>query len=158
MSQMQVYVEEISFNHATENLYVLSKKENTMKTVCFSLLILFIFTSCDKPIESDVQFTDLSIVQTTTPKTGTVHQNIVSAIKVSGPDLCYHFAYFTMTTQQFLVDVHAIGTYPTKPGACAQAIYYKDTTLAITVNIAGNYVVRFYNSSQMFKADTVQVN
>jgi hypothetical protein len=129
-----------------------------MKTAYFLWLNLFIFISCDKPIESDVQFTDLSIVQTTTPKTGTVYQNIVSTVKVSGPDLCYHFAYFTVNTQQFLVDVHAIGTYPTKPGACAQAIYYKDTTLAIPVNTAGNYVVRFYNGTQIFKSDTVQVN
>jgi len=129
-----------------------------MKTAYFLWLNLFIFISCDKPIESDVQFTDLSIVQTTTPKTGTVHQNIVSTVKVSGPDLCYHFAYFTVNTQQFLVDVHAIGTYPTNSGACAQAIYYKDTILAIPVNTAGNYVVRFYNGTQIFKSDTVQVN
>lgn len=129
-----------------------------MKTAYFSLLVSFIITSCDKPIESDVQFTDLSIVQTTTPKTGMVHQNIVSTIKVSGPDLCYHLAYFTVNQQQFLVDIHAIGTYPTKPGACAQAIYYRDTTLAIPVNTAGNYLIRFYNGTQMFKSDTVQVN
>ena len=155
---MQVYAEEISFNHATENLYVLSKKKNTVKTAYLLLTIIFIISSCDKPIQSDVQFTDLSIVETNTPKTGIIHQNIVSTIKVSGPDLCYHFAYFTVNQQQFLVDIHAIGTYPAKPGACPQAIYYKDTALAIPANTPGNYVIRFYNGTQMFKSDTVQVN
>jgi GH25 family lysozyme M1 (1,4-beta-N-acetylmuramidase) len=75
-----------------------------------------------------------------------------------GPDLCYHFAYFTLNRQQFLVDIHAIGTYPTKPTACPLAIYYKDTTLSIQANAVGKYVLRFYNGTQLFKADTVQVN
>jgi hypothetical protein len=73
-------------------------------------------------------------------------------------DLCYHFAYFTVNKQQFLVDIHAIGTYPTKPTVCLQAFYYKDTTISIPTNVAGNYVLRFYNGDVLFKSDTVQVN
>jgi hypothetical protein len=129
-----------------------------MKTASLLLLTVLFVTSCDKPVFSDKQFTDLSIVQTTTPKTGTVNQNIVSNVKVSGPDLCYNFAYFTVNKQQFLVDVHTIGTYPTKPGACLQAVYFKDTTLSIPVTEAGQYVLCFYNGTQLFKSDTVQVN
>jgi hypothetical protein len=129
-----------------------------MKTIYVLLLTAFLMIACDKPIESDIGFTDLDIVQTTTPATGPVNQNIVSAIKVSGPDLCYHFAYFTVNKQQFLVDIHAIGTYPTTPGACPQAIYYKDTTLTLPLTTAGKYILRFYNGTQLFKSDTVQVN
>ena len=129
-----------------------------MKFIYFFVLTLFLFIACDKPVKSHVQFTDLTIVQTTTPKTGSVNQNIVTTVKVSGPDLCYRFAYFTVNQQQFLVDIRAIGTYPTKPGACPLAIYYKDTTLSIPVAVAGNYVLRFYNNAQLFKSDTVQVN
>jgi len=133
-------------------------KKTTMKTIYFLSMIILIVIACDKPVLSDTEFRDLSIVQTTTPKTGTVNQNIVTAIKVSGPDLCYRFAYFTVNQQQFLVDIHAKGTYPTEPGACAQAIYYKDTTLSIPVNTAGSFILRFYNSAQLFKSDTVVVN
>jgi len=129
-----------------------------MKTPGFLLLTVLLLTACDKPILSDTQLTDLNIVQTTTPKTGTANQNIVSMIKVSGPDLCYSFAYFTVNKQQFLVDVHAIGTYPTKAGACPQAVYYKDTTLSLPLSSPGQYVLRFYNGTQLFKSDTVLVN
>jgi len=129
-----------------------------VKTVYFLLLILFNLLACDKPIESDIRFTELSIVQTNTPPTGTINQNIVSTIRVSGPDLCYRFAYFTVNQQQLLVDIHAIGTYPTKPTGCAQAIYNKDTTLSVPARTAGKYVLRFYNGNQLFKSDTVLVN
>ena len=115
-------------------------------------------TACDKPIISDISFKDLDIAQTNTPKTGIANQNIISHIKVSGPDLCYNFAYFTVNKQQFLVDIHAIGTYPTKPVGCATALYYKDTTLSVPVGSPGTYVLRFYNGSQLFKSDTVRVN
>jgi len=158
MSQMQVYAEEISFNHATQNLFILSKKENTVKTVNFLMLIVFTLVACDKPIESNIGFTELNIIQTNTPATGTINQNIVSTIRVSGPDLCYRFAYFTVNQQQLLVDIHAIGTHPTEPMGCAQAIYNKDTTLSIPATTAGKYVLRFYNGSQLFKSDTLQVN
>ena len=100
----------------------------------------------------------MEIVHTTTPKTSAVNQDIVSSIRVSGPDLCYRFAYFTVSRQQSFIDLHAVGTYPTKPGGCATAIYYKDTTLSVPVTTAGSYVLRFYNGSQLFKSDTVQVN
>jgi hypothetical protein len=129
-----------------------------MKTAYFLLVILFFINACDKPVESDSQFTELAIAQTTTSKTTTLAQGITSSIKVSGPDLCYRFAYFTVNQQQLFVDVHAFGTYPVKPTACAQAIYYKDTTLSIPTNTAGQYILRFYNNNQLFKADTVQVN
>jgi hypothetical protein len=137
---------------------MLSTKKKTMKTVCLLLVTSFFIIACDKPIESDTQFTELSFVQTNTPANVALNQNITSSVKIMGPDLCYHFAYFTVNPQQFSVDIHAIGTYPTKPAACPQAIYYKDTTLSIQTNMVGKYVLRFYNGVQLFKSDTVQVN
>jgi len=128
-----------------------------MKLICF-LLMMVLITACDKPIISDTEFRDLSFVQTTTPSNVALNQSIVSQVKVSGSDLCYHFAYFTVSQQQFLVDIHAKGTYPTKPGACPQAIYYKDTTISVPANTVGKYVLRFYNGDVLFKSDTVQVN
>jgi hypothetical protein len=129
-----------------------------MKTLCLLLLSAALLVSCDKPVESDIQFVDLSFVQTTTPKTTTLNAGITSAVKVMGTDLCYNFGYFTVNKQQFVVDVHAIGTYPTHPGACPQALYYKDTTLTIQTTSPGQHILRFYNGSQLFKSDTVQVN
>lgn len=129
-----------------------------MKTVCLLLLTSFFIIACDKPIESDTQFTELSFTQTNTPVAATLGQNILSSVRVSGSDLCYRFAYFTVNQQQFLVDIHAIGTYPAKPTYCPQALYHKDTTLSIQTNAVGKYVLRFYNGDQLFKSDTVQVN
>lgn len=129
-----------------------------MKTYKLFVLIAALLSACDKPIESDTQFTELSFVQTNTPANALVNQNIVSSVRVAGADLCYRFAYFTVNPQQSFVDIHAIGSYPTKAYACAQAIYYKDTTLSIRATATGKYVLRFYNGSQLFKSDTVQVN
>jgi hypothetical protein len=148
----------ILFVTATEAAFLLSTQKTVMKTLYFLLVILFFINACDKPVEPDSQFTELTITQTTTPKTSTQGHGITSAIKVSGPDLCYRFAYFTVNQQQLYVDVHAFGTYPIKAAACAQAIYYKDTTLSIPTNTSGQYILRFYNNNQLFKADTVQVN
>jgi hypothetical protein len=145
-------------SNATATQFRLSIKEKELKTIYSVLLLAFLSTACDKPVESDTRFTDLSIVQTTTPKTGAVNNNIVSTIRVSGPDLCYRFAYFTVNKQQYFVDVHAMGTYPTKPGGCATALYFKDTTLSVPVSVAGSYILRFYNGTQLFRSDTVQVN
>jgi len=132
--------------------------KTTMKTISFFVLLTALLFACDKPVESDIQFTELSFAQTNTPANVTVNQNIVSSVKVTGPDLCYRFAYFTVNPQQFAIDIHAIGSYPTKPLGCAQALYYKDTTLSVKVNTTGKYVLRFYNGSQLFKSDTVNVN
>lgn len=129
-----------------------------MKTVYSLLFLTILGTACDKPIESEHQIVDLNIVQTTTPKTATQNGGIVSNIKVMGTDLCYNFAYFTVDKQQFIANIHAIGTYPNRPTACPQALYYKDTTLTLPTTTSGQYVLRFYNASQLFKSDTVQVN
>jgi hypothetical protein len=136
----------------------LSTKEKEVKAHYYLLLTALLIVACDKPILSDTMFKEMEIVRTTTPKTGAVNQDIVSSIRVSGPDLCYRFAYFTVNRQQSFIDVHSVGTYPTNPGGCATAIYYKDTTLSVPITTAGSYVLRFYNGSQLFKSDTVQVN
>ena len=135
-----------------------SMKKTTMKTLLFLLLTTVSVIACDKPVESDVRLVDISIAQTTTPKTTTQSVGITCAVTVMGPDLCYNFAYFTVNKQQTVVDIHAVGTYPTRPGACPQAIYYKDTTLSVPTTAPGQYVLRFYNGSQLFKSDTVLVN
>jgi hypothetical protein len=132
--------------------------DKTVKTFLFVLAAVMVFSSCDKPIESDYQIVDLKIVQTTTPATAALNQNIISSVKVMGSDLCYHFSYFTVNHQQFLIDVHAKGTYPAKPTACPLALYYADTTLSIPTTTTGQYILRFYNGIQLFKSDTVQVN
>jgi len=129
-----------------------------MKSVYYLLLIVLVVTACDKPIISDIMFVELDIVQTNTPKTGQVNHDIVSQVRVSGSDLCYKFAYFTVNKQQFTVDIKAKGTYPTKPVGCATALYFKDTTLSVPVTTAGTYILRFFNGSQLSKSDTVQVN
>lgn len=129
-----------------------------MRGLSFIVLIAALLFACDKPVESDFSFIELSFVQTNTPSNVAANQNIVSSVRVSGPDLCYRLEYFTVNVQQYLVDIHAIGSYPAKSGGCAQAIYYKDTTLSVPANVAGKYVLRFYNGNQLFKSDTVNVN
>lgn len=122
------------------------------------VVLCILLSACDKPIETDQHLADLRFVQTNTPRTAAANENVVSSVRVAGPDLCYRFSQFIVNQQQSIIDIRAKGTYPARPVACATAIYYKDTTVTVTTGHPGTYILRFYNESQLFKSDTVEVN
>jgi hypothetical protein len=134
-----------------------------MRQIFFFFIIFIALSSCSKTTyEPDTVIVDLSIVSTNTPSTQVQGQHIVSNIKCSAPDLCYRFLNFEIKeTANKIFEISAKGTYPNaKKGdvICAQAIYYKDTTVSILTPVKGQYILKFYNNKAIFKSDTVQVN
>ena len=134
------------------------------KTILASFSIIFLISACIKsePALPDTVLTDLTITQTTTPASVSANQNIVSDVKMSGPNQCYRFAQFDVYQQSpLLYDVRAKASIPNPDKGnvnCAPPVYKKDTVLSIPTHLTDKCVLRFYNGSQLFKADTVQVN
>ncbi len=124
------------------------------------LLFLGIIVSCDKPkAEAETTEVDLTIISANTVATATQGQDIVSAIKCIGSDLCYQFSHFEINqTKEREFDIRTKGTYPIMPIACPLAIYYKDTTLRIPAETKGMYILRYYNQTVLFESDTIPVN
>lgn len=127
-----------------------------------SVYFLLFLAACEKTNTTpDPVLADLIFVKTTTgiiqPQQGT----IVSQAKAYGPDLCYKFSKFDIketAAREFEIRAKATNAGD-KPGtACAQAIYYVDTTCKINAAVKGKYLLHFYNKDQLFKTDTVQVN
>ncbi len=129
-------------------------------------IVIFIFYAsfaCNKTANApDRILVDLSFINTSTPKTQLNGQDIISAIRCSGENLCYNFSNFEIkkiTAREF--EIHAKGTFPNNAKGdvvCLDAIYYKDTTVRINTTTTGKYLLHFYNHNYLFKTDTVEVN
>ena len=123
------------------------------------LFALVIFFGCTKPFKAKESHVNLNIIETQTPQTQNVGEDIVSQVKCSAENLCYQFTNFQVDeTSAREYEIHAIGTYPNHPTACMQAIYYKDTTVKINAAVKGQYLLHFLNNNVLFKTDTVEVN
>lgn len=123
-----------------------------------SLLSFFVFLGCNKE-EGNKELNEvrLSFTRIQTPGAVPFPQNIISAVGVSGSDLCYRFTHFEIKHPIANVyEIHAKGTYPARPTICLQAIYNKDTIVKIQPTAPGQYILRFYNQA-LYKTDTVQV-
>ena len=134
-----------------------------MYKILFFLFIICFSCSCKKTNNiPDTIITDLAIVNTTTPATQTLGNDITSTVKCSGSDLCYRFLNFEIKQiANTKFEVRAKGTCPNAAKGdviCLQAIYYKDTIFKITPSLKGQYIIQFYNQTSLFKTDTVQVN
>jgi len=134
------------------------------KAIISFVVISFLISACIKsePALPDTVLADLTITQTTTPANASANQNIVSDVKMTGPNQCYKFSQFEVTQQNpLLFDVRAKASIPNPDKgsvSCLPPIYTKDTLLSIPTHLTGKYVLRFYNGTQLFKSDTVQVN
>ncbi len=130
----------------------------------FSLLIvLAAFTGCSKENrEPDFNLVDLSVVSTNLPAQVPKDQEIAINGTWSGSDLCYHFSHFEIKeAAPRTFDIRAKATYPNgkkRDVICLQAVYYFDTTIKINPSTTGQYLLRYYNGTQVTKTDTVQVN
>jgi hypothetical protein len=134
-----------------------------MRQIIIFLIIFFFFSSCKKRhVEPDKVTVDLTIIKTNTPITQTQGQDIISNIKCTGSDLCFHFSNFEINeTKPREFSIKAKATYPNcsiGDCVCLQAIYNVDTTVNIKTITNGQYILRFYNNNLLFKTDTVQVN
>lgn len=128
------------------------------------LLTLGIFTiallACLKPGSNrGTSVVDMIFTQTSTPTMVNTGQDIVSAVKCYGSDLCYKFLRFEVfETTPKIFEIRAKATYPNGKVFCAQALYEVDSVIRIKTNSPGQYQLRFYNRQELFKTDTVQAN
>ena len=129
--------------------------------------IFFFFTltsvSCAKKKDIVQSFSgNLEITSTNSPLTGTVGQNIISSVtcqlpSISGSVKFQGFDIKEVTSRQFHITAKAFfkdwNTQISMP-----VIWTLDTTSSIRTTSSGIYILNFYNSTQLFKSDTVQVN
>jgi hypothetical protein len=129
-----------------------------MKHILFTLLVVIVFGCNKNHDDSELREVSLAFTRIQTPAVVAFPQKIISAVKVSGHDLCYRFTHFEIKHPMANVyEIYAKGTYPARPTVCLQAIYTKDTTVQIQPTAPGQYILRFYNQ-ELYKTDTVQVN
>ena len=127
------------------------------------LLFTLTFYSCTKKEDIVKTFNgNLPIVSTSTPTTALVGQNIISNVRcelssISGTVIFQGFDIKETTTRQFNLTAKALykdwNTQITMP-----VIWTLDTTTNINATTSGRYILNFYNSTQLVKSDTVQVN
>lgn len=135
-----------------------------MKKFLFQISIFALtITSCKKNEDIVKNFTgNLPIVLTNSPTTATVGQNIISNVRceltsLSGSVYFQNFDIREISTKE--IDITANALYKDWNTQLAMPVMWTlDTTASIKTTIAGKYVLNFYNSSLLFKSDTVQVN
>lgn len=133
-----------------------------MKWICVVVLMISL-GACTKTakVNQGEILVDLDIKTTTAPASVNLGQPIVARVLSSGLNLCYKFSHFEITKiseRQF--NIRSKGTFPDAQKGdvvCAEAIYYKDTTLSIPADVKGQYLLHFYNKNQLFKTDAVVV-
>jgi hypothetical protein len=133
------------------------------RSIITSFCFIFFLLSCKKiTTEPDTIVVDLSIIAASSPASQIQGQDITSNVRCSGNNLCYKFLKFEtkeITARNF--EIRAKATYPNAQKGdivCADAIYNIDTTLKINASVKGQYLLKFYNGSNLFKVDTAQVN
>ena len=126
------------------------------------LVITAISCSKESVFLPDTVLTDLEITQTNTPTAVPRLQSIVSTVHMRAPNLCYRFSHFQVAQiNPVLYQINAKATIPNPDknnAVCLPTVYQKDTTLSIPTTVAGKYVLRFFNGTQLFRVDTVVVN
>ncbi len=141
--------------------FIKSTCQHSMKKILFAILALTVL-SCEKQnseLKNEFE-SDLSFQSVTAVTEGDANGKIEAAATLVGPNLCYTFTHFEVsTTRPNQFDIYAKGNVPTQSQICAQAIYQKDTTLSIAKPARGTYVLNFWNpGNKLFKSETVIVN
>lgn len=128
-----------------------------MKNIFFTILALATFSCTKEKAEAkgDLLFHSITLV-----KEATVNGEIKAEATIVGPNLCYAFTHFEVSSKnQNQYDIYVKGRVPQPGQICAQALYTKDTTVTISKPTPGTYILNFWNpNNQLFKSETVIVN
>lgn len=101
---------------------------------------------------------DLIIYQTHTTGTIQLGQPITSSVRYYYGS-CDGIKRLDITnSNNNTIAIKVKGNKPPAGTACADEVFSKDTTLSIPATSKGQYILKFYNRDELFKADTVQVN
>jgi hypothetical protein len=136
-----------------------------MKNWVFLLIVSLFFAACLKNTASPEPariFDYLSFAYIKGPATATVRDTITFQIKVTGSKSCYKLeGYEGQATGDKQYDLRAVGSYPNpKLGdtlSCNNGPYIKDTTIRFSPRAEGKQIFRFYNNTNLVRADTVVV-
>lgn len=129
----------------------------------YFVIVMLSLAACTKAakVNQGAIIADLDIKTTATPASVSQGQTIVSRVLSSGLNLCYKFSHFEISkTGERQFTIRSKATFPDAQKSdvvCAEAIYYKDTTLSIQTDVKGQYLLHFYNKDQLFKTDAVVV-
>jgi hypothetical protein len=128
--------------------------------IIIAIVFVIIGFSCSKKSEKDALcFTELTIVSTQTPTTVTLGNDIVAKATCTGPNLCYSFSYVDIKAiAERIYEIRTKGKVPCKASICLDAIYQAQPSFNIKATLSGQYILRYYNSNTLFKADTVTAN
>ena len=129
------------------------------------LIVLFTFSfySCSKKEDIVKTFNgNLPIVSTSTPTRALVGQNIISNVRcelssISGSVIFQGFDIKETATRQFNLTAKALYK-DWNLQISMPVIWSLDTTSNINATTTGRYILNFYNTTQLVKSDTVQVN
>ena len=129
----------------------------------FMILFASVFCSCNKKEDTVKTFDGiLPIVSTSTPTTASVGQDIISNVRcelpsISGSVIFKGFDIKEVTARRFNLNAKALyKDWITQIGM--PVMWTLDTTSNIKAMTAGQYILNFYDSTQLVKSDTVQVN
>ncbi|MBL7744824.1 MAG: hypothetical protein JNN00_15230 [Chitinophagaceae bacterium] len=134
-----------------------------MKYLFIAALVLSTLSfRCNKDDDDTMTCPDvnLTIVAAQTPSQVAAGSAITVVVRCSGSDLCYNYTHADIKKLlPRIFEIRTMGTYPCKPVACAQAIYYAEPSISIPASGgSGQYIIRYYNGNTLFRADTVTVN
>ncbi len=135
-----------------------------MKNFHLILLSCILTTiSCNKKNDIIQSFTgNLPIASTNSPTTAIAGQSIISNVRcelssISGSVIFQGFDIKEVSTRQFNINGKAFyKDWNTQ--IALTVIWTLDTTASIKTTTTGKYILNFYNATQLFKSDTVQVN
>ncbi|MBC7423006.1 MAG: hypothetical protein H7334_06070 [Ferruginibacter sp.] len=129
------------------------------------LIVLFTLTvySCTKKEDIVKTFNgNLPIVSTSTPIRALVGQGIITNVRcelssISGSVIFQGFDIKETATRQFNLTAKAL--YKDWNSQISMPVIWTlDTTSNINATTTGRYILNFYNSTQLVKSDTVEVN
>lgn len=137
-----------------------------MKNLGFLLIVSVFFTACLKsntpPVEERI-YDYLTFTFVNGPATASTSDTIRFQVRVSGTKSCYKLeGYEGVASADRQYDIRAVGSRPNPVLGdtldCNNGIYTKDTTIKFTPRSSGKQIFRFYNGTNLFRADTVLVN
>jgi len=133
-----------------------------MSKIIIVVVFLIFLVGCKKETVATSTLANLVFTSVNTPVIANQGKDITSKVKFYAPDLCYHFSGFQIKEVAPLqFEISARATYPNSLAGdivCLQVVTYFDTTVNIPTTVKGKYILRYYNSNLLFKADTVAVN
>lgn len=135
-----------------------------MKNLVFVVVVAVFFTACLKSTEvqePDRILVPMSFTRVITPDSSKLGDTVKAQVTVTGTNLCYRFeGYDGVNSGPDQYDIQAVGSIPNpakKDTTCPDILYTKDTVLRVTPKLAGKLILRFFNGSSLYKADTVEV-